>query len=278
MGTTWTKEQLSAIQDSGNNILVAAAAGSGKTTVLVERIIRKIIDEKIDIDKILVVTFTNAAASEMRERILNALYNEIENDPLNKQLRKQIVLLNKASICTIDSFCLDVIRNNFFEIGVSSNFRIADNTELELLRQDAIEETFEELYLDEEEEFQTLIENYSGYKDDENLKNIILKIYNFIQSSPFPEDWLEEKVQIFNSNIEKFSETVWAKILLKNFKDELQNSIQILKTYKRKLEAVPELLKSMLIIEDDISQLKTARDIAKKRINQAIEKTFIFTE
>ncbi len=317
MGTTWTKEQLSAIQDSGNNILVAAAAGSGKTTVLVERIIRKIIDEKIDIDKILVVTFTNAAASEMRERILNALYNEIEKDPLNKQLRKQIVLLNKASICTIDSFCLDVIRNNFFEIGVSSNFRIADNTELELLRQDAIEETFEELYLDEEEEFQTLIENYSGYKDDENLKNIILKIYNFIQSSPFPEDWLEEKVQIFNSNIEKFSETVWAKILLKNFKDELQNSIQILKTYKRKLEAVPELLKSMLIIEDDISQLenlyknldnwdtayeianklkfktwqsdkkvisqlkeesKTARDIAKKRINQAIEKTFIFTE
>ena len=274
MGTTWTKEQLSAIQDSGNNILVAAAAGSGKTTVLVERIIRKIIDEKIDIDKILVVTFTNAAASEMRERILNALYNEIEKDPLNKQLRKQIVLLNKASICTIDSFCLDVIRNNFFEIGVSSNFRIADNTELELLRQDAIEETFEELYLDEEEEFQTLIENYSGYKDDENLKNIILKIYNFIQSSPFPEDWLEEKVQIFNSNIEKFSETVWAKILLKNFKDELQNSIQILKTYKRKLEAVPELLKSMLIIEDDISQLEnlyknldnwdTAYEIANK--------------
>lgn len=317
MGTTWTKEQLSAIQDSGNNILVAAAAGSGKTTVLVERIIRKIIDEKIDIDKILVVTFTNAAASEMRERILNALYNEIEKDPLNKQLRKQIVLLNKASICTIDSFCLDVIRNNFFEIGISSNFRIADNTELELLRQDAIEETFEELYLEEQEEFQNLIENYSGYKDDENLKSIILKIYNFIQSSPFPEDWLEEKVEIFNSNKEKFSETIWSTLLLKNFKDELQNSIQILKTYKRKLEQVPELSKSMLIIADDINQLenlelslnnwntaykianslkfktwqsdkkivselreesKIARDIAKKRVNQAIEKTFIFTE
>ncbi len=317
MGTTWTKEQLSAIQDKGNNILVAAAAGSGKTTVLVERIIRKIIDDKIDIDKILVVTFTNAAASEMRERILTALYNQIEKDPLNKQLRKQIILLNKASICTIDSFCLDVIRNNFFEIGASSNFRIADNTELELLKQDALEETFEELYLNNDEEFQKLIENYSGYKDDENLKNIILKIYNFIQSAPFPEDWLEEKVQIFNSNKEKFSETAWAKILLKNFKDELQNSIQILKTYKRKLEQVPELSKSMLIIADDINQLenlekslnnwntayeiannlkfktwqsdkkviselkeesKTARDIAKKRINQAIEKTFIYTE
>lgn len=317
METSWTKEQLSAIQDKGNNILVAAAAGSGKTTVLVERIIRKIIDEKIDIDKILVVTFTNAAASEMRERILNALYKEIEKDPLNKQLRKQIVLLNKASICTIDSFCLDVIRNNFFEIGVSSNFRIADNTELELLKQDALEETFETLYLKDDEDFQKIIENYSGYKDDENLKNIILKIYNFIQSAPFPEDWLEEKVEIFNSNKEKFSDTIWSSILLKNFKDELQNSIQILKTYKRKLEQVPELSKSMLIIADDINQLeilekslnnwntayeianslkfktwqsdkkviselkeesKNARDIAKKRITQAIEKTFIYTE
>ena len=90
MGTKWTPEQLSAITQKGNNILVAAAAGSGKTTVLVERIIRKIIDEKVDIDKILVVTFTNAAASEMRERILNALYQKIDEDPLNQRLRKQV--------------------------------------------------------------------------------------------------------------------------------------------------------------------------------------------
>ena len=134
----WTEEQKQAIYEAGNNILVAAAAGSGKTTVLVERIIRKIIEDHVDIDKILVVTFTNAAASEMRERILNALYKEIDKDPLNQQLRKQIVLLNKASICTIDAFCLDIIRNNFFEIEASSNFRIADNTELELLKQEAI--------------------------------------------------------------------------------------------------------------------------------------------
>ena len=122
MGTTWTKEQLSAIQDSGNNILVAAAAGSGKTTVLVERIIRKIIDEKIDIDKILVVTFTNAAASEMRERILEAIYQKLEQEPSNEHLQKQITLLNKASICTIHSFCLDVIRNHFYEIDLPKQF------------------------------------------------------------------------------------------------------------------------------------------------------------
>ncbi|MBP3463922.1 MAG: helicase-exonuclease AddAB subunit AddA [Clostridia bacterium] len=317
MGTTWTKEQLNAICDKGNNILVAAAAGSGKTTVLVERIIRKIIDDGIDIDKMLVVTFTNAAASEMRERILNAIYSEIEKDPLNQRLRKQIVLLNKSSICTIDSFCLDVIKNNFFEIGVSSNFRIADNTELDLLRQEAIEETFEDLYLNDDKNFQKLIEIYSGYKDDENLKNIILKIYNFVQSAPFPEDWLEEKTEIFKAKQEEnFTKTIWGEILIKNFKDELQNSLQILKSYKRKLEMIPELSKSLLIIEDDINQLenldkslenwdaayeiannlkfktwqadkkvisqlkdetKNARDNVKKRLTQSIEKTFIYT-
>ena len=181
MSTNWTNEQMSAITVKGSNILVAAAAGSGKTAVLVERIIRKIIDDEVDIDKILVVTFTNAAASEMRERILNALYKEIDKDPFNTRLRKQIVLLNKASICTIDAFCLDIIRNNFYEVGVSSNFRIADNIELDLLKQETIEDVFEELYLEENGEFEELVGLYAGYKDDDNLKNIILKIHNFIR-------------------------------------------------------------------------------------------------
>ena len=110
----WTKEQEQAIYEKGNNILVAAAAGSGKTAVLVERIINKIINEKVDIDKLLVVTFTNAAAQEMRERILNAIYKKIDDNPEDERLQKQVTLLNKASICTIDSFCLDVVRNNFF--------------------------------------------------------------------------------------------------------------------------------------------------------------------
>ncbi len=112
----WTSEQAQAINEKGQNILVAAAAGSGKTAVLVERIINKIVNEKIDIDKILVVTFTKAAASEMRGRILEAIYKEIEKDQKNSHLQKQINLLSKASICTIDSFCLDIVKNNFFEI------------------------------------------------------------------------------------------------------------------------------------------------------------------
>ena len=121
----WTEEQKQAIYEAGNNILVAAAAGSGKTAVLVERIINKIINENIDIDKLLVVTFTNAAASEMRERVLNAIYKKIDEEPENEKLQRQITLLNKASICTIDSFCLDVVRNNFFEIDIAQNLELA---------------------------------------------------------------------------------------------------------------------------------------------------------
>ncbi len=120
----WTKEQEDAIYKKNSNILVAAAAGSGKTAVLVERIIQKILNDGIDIDKLLVVTFTNAAASEMRERVLEAIYKKIDEEPENKELQKQVILLGKADICTIHSFCLEVIKNNFFEIDLSANFRI----------------------------------------------------------------------------------------------------------------------------------------------------------
>ena len=112
---SWTKEQKQAIEEKGTNLLVAAAAGSGKTAVLVERIIHKIIDEKMDIDKMLVVTFTNAAASEMRERILDAIYKKIEENPEDIHMQRQITLLNKASICTIHSFCLDVLEIIFMK-------------------------------------------------------------------------------------------------------------------------------------------------------------------
>ena len=136
----WTKEQQDAIYKKGSNILVAAAAGSGKTAVLVERIIEKILKDKIDIDKLLVVTFTNAAASEMRERVLDAIYKKLDEEPENENLQRQLILLGKANICTIHSFCLDVIRNNFYEIDLPSNFRIATEEEVSLLKQEVLED------------------------------------------------------------------------------------------------------------------------------------------
>ena len=131
----WTKEQEQAIVEDGSNILVAAAAGSGKTAVLVERMIQAITNKKIDIDSILIVTFTNAAASEMRERIVDAIYKKLEENPEDKHLQHQLLLLNRASICTIHSFCLEVIRNHFYETQESANFQIGDATEMELLKE-----------------------------------------------------------------------------------------------------------------------------------------------
>ena len=172
--------------------------GSGKTAVLVERIINKVINDKVDIDKILIVTFTSAAASEMRERILEAIYKKIEQDPANTDLQRQIILLNKSNISTIHSFCLDIIRNNFYEIDASANFRVADTAEIELLKQEIIDDLFEEKYLAEDEEFENLLNIYTSYRGDENLRQLILNIYRFIQSSPFPAQWLEEQVEKFN--------------------------------------------------------------------------------
>jgi ATP-dependent helicase/nuclease subunit A len=255
----WTEEQSQAIHEKGSNILVAAAAGSGKTAVLVERIINKIIEEEIDIDKLLVVTFTNAAASEMRERILNAIYKKIEEEPTNLRLQKQITLLNKSNICTIHSFCLDVIRNNFYEINISPNFRIGDTAEIELLKEEVLDELFEDLYLKEDEGFLKLLEIYTSYKDDEPLKDIVKSIYNFIQSAPFPEKWLAEKVKLFDIDIENtdFAETVWGKIILNNYKECIEENILGLKKIKKELEAENELEKFLQAIRLDIENLES---------------------
>ena len=253
----WTREQEDAIYDRGSNILVAAAAGSGKTAVLVERIINKVINENVDIDKILVVTFTNAAASEMRERILEAIYKKMEELPDNKNLQKQLTLINKASICTIDSFCLDVIRNNFFETELSANFRVADTTEVELLKQEVIDEIFEEKYTENNDSFLKLINTYTTYIDDEPLKELILKIFGYIQSSPFPEVWINEQVEKFNvKQTENFADTSWGKILLDNLKENLQDFVLRLKKVERNLMKDEELLKYKVVIGQDIVNLE----------------------
>ncbi len=236
--------------------------GSGKTAVLVERIINKVINDKVDIDKILIVTFTSAAASEMRERILEAIYKKIEQDPANTDLQRQIILLNKSNISTIHSFCLDIIRNNFYEIDASANFRVADTAEIELLKQEIIDDLFEEKYLAEDEEFENLLNIYTSYRGDENLRQLILNIYRFIQSSPFPEQWLNEQVEKFNlkNKLENdFSETIWGQILLENFKEELIDSILKLKQVEKNLEKYEELAKFKLVISNDIETLENIK-------------------
>ena len=253
----WTNEQLQAINEKGNNILVAAAAGSGKTAVLVERIINKVINEKIDIDKILVVTFTNAAASEMRERILEAIYKKLEENPLNYHLQRQIILLNKASISTIHSFCLDIIRNNFYEVDASANFRIADTAENDLLKYDVLDDLFEEKYNNNDKDFLNLIEVYTDYRSDDKLKELILNIYKFIQSSPFPEKWIEEKVNQFKGDENKdFSETIWGQVILSTLKDKIEEAVIKLRKISSETSKFIELSKFTAVLNEDIINLE----------------------
>ncbi|MDO5556115.1 MAG: helicase-exonuclease AddAB subunit AddA [Clostridia bacterium] len=227
--------------------------------MLVERIVNKIINEKIDIDKLLIVTFTNAAASEMREKILEVIYKKIEEDPENKSLQRQVVLLNKANISTIHSFCLEIIKNYFYEIGLSSNFRIGDTSEIELLKQETLEEVFEDLYEKNSKEFINLVNVYADYRDDETLKELVLKIYNFSQSMPFPNDWINENVEKFNLNNKlnlDFAQTLWGKELLQYFKDEIFLCISELEETSKILEQELDLEKYYSLITEDIYKLE----------------------
>ena len=236
--------------------------GSGKTAVLVERIINKITNENIDIDKLLVVTFTNAAATEMRERILEAIYKKLEQEPQNNKLQKQIILLNKANISTIHAFCLDVIKNNFYQTDISPNFRLANTPEIELLKMEIIEDVFDEFYEEKNKDFINLVNIYGGYRDDETLKEVILKIYKFIQSTPFPEEWLETQVEKFNlDKMQDFSKTCWGELLIENLREEIKSSINKLKNLSVKLKRETDLEKFYICILDDIAVLEEILDL-----------------
>ncbi len=260
----WTNEQQAVIDSRNCNLLVAAAAGSGKTAVLVERIIQIITDTQnpVDIDKLLVVTFTNAAASEMRERIGDAIAKALDKNPENSHLQNQLVLLNKASITTIHSFCLDVIKSNFHKINIDPNFRIGDQTECSLLKQECIEDVFEKYYESKNIGFLNLVESYAEKRGDKELQEIILSIYNFSMASPYPKKWLSESAELFNIDDDfNFSNSIWAKSILDTVKIEIKGiessmkkaiecveGIEELETYKEKLnieyEKIVEILNS----------------------------------
>lgn len=256
----WTNEQKEAIESNGNNILVAAAAGSGKTAVLVERILNKVLNQGINVDEFLVVTFTNAAASEMKERLTTRFYQELEMDSSKESLiRKQILLLNKANITTIHSFCLEVIRNNYFETDLNPNFKISDEVENYLLELEALENIFERKYEEKDQKFEKLLYTYSNYKSDSGLRELVLKCYNFIQSSPFPIEWLEEKIELLKIEEIEFANTIWGKVLLKIIKDDVNDLYE--QALSIKLELIADNNQNYLeTIMDDIRQIENIKN------------------
>lgn len=188
----WTREQKKVIETRNKNLLVSAAAGSGKTAVLVEHIINRITEEGIDIDRLLVVTFTNAAAAEMKERIRKAIEDKLLNDPDNANLHRQAALVHSAQITTIHSFCLSVIRDNFQSLPIDPSFRIAEEAELTLIKSDVLEELLEACYEEGREDFLTFTESFGGGKTDDGIEDLILNIHQFSMSAPWPEDWYDK--------------------------------------------------------------------------------------
>lgn len=239
MAVEFTPEQRQVIELHGCNILVSAAAGSGKTAVLTERIVEMVCRKEapVDIDRLLVVTFTNAAAAEMRERINAAVLARLEKDSENEHLQRQAALMHNAQITTIDSFCLFVLRNNFQDIGLDPTFRVADEGELELLKQDVLAQLLEERFATGEEVFLHCVEYYCPGGRESVLEEHILDLYRYALSFPFPEDWLEERKADYRiATVEELEQSEAGKYLSAH----LRRTLQALCQDMRRAEAVCE--------------------------------------
>lgn len=233
VGSTWTDEQWRAISERGNNILVAAAAGSGKTAVLVERIIRRIADEKeeTDVDRLLVVTFTKAAASEMKGRIREKLEEELSKNPYSRHLRKQLLLLTRASISTLHSFCMEVVKRYTYQLDLDPAFRVADDLEAKLLRQDVMDALFEEEYKQADAQFFALVDAYSSDRSDAQLQQLVLRLYDFAQSHPWPAHWLDTMAELYEVEVGiSFESLPWIQELQKPIEMDLLSAIDLLRS------------------------------------------------
>ena len=199
MGVIWTEEQQKVIRLKNRNILVSAAAGSGKTAVLVERIITMLTraEDPVSVDELLIVTFTEAAAAEMKERIRQAIEQKLGEQPDNEHLKQQATLIHNAQITTIHSFCLGVIRDHFHAITLDPGFRVGEEGELKLMQQDVLRKMLEEKYQEGDPEFLDFISSYSGTRSDRRLEEWILKIYEFSRSYPDASGWLLDCVQAY---------------------------------------------------------------------------------
>ncbi|MFQ8599180.1 MAG: UvrD-helicase domain-containing protein [Oscillospiraceae bacterium] len=213
-GKNWATDQQNAIRRAAAR--ASRRGGSGKTAVLVERVISRLLDENdpITADQLLIVTFSNAAAGEMRERISARIAALVAADPFNLRLKRQQLGLSRANISTIHSFCLDLIRTHFQKLGVSPDFRVADENELSVMRADAMEEVVEQFYKkDADGGFAALVELLASGRDDQKLMHTVLKLYDFVRSHPFPDDWLAEKYAMYDETAE-VGATVWGRTIL----------------------------------------------------------------
>ncbi len=259
MAINFTPDQQRVIDTRNCNILVSAAAGSGKTAVLVERIIQMITDDSnpVDIDRLLIVTFTSAAAAQMRERISKAVSQKLEEYPESEHLQKQASLIHNAQITTIDSFCLFVIRNNFNEIGLDPAFRVADESEVRLLESDVMGKLLEEAHTEPTERFLHFIECYSTGTNEKKIEEAILRLYHFSMSYPFPEQWLTERLEDYQiEDVNALSDKKWfqsaltyIRTILQECRNRLQQALEIANSVSGPIQYADNLTSDMILIE-----------------------------
>ncbi len=262
----WTKEQQQAIDVRNKNLLVSAAAGSGKTAVLVERIVKMVCEENYDIDKILVVTFTKAAAAEMKERIGNRLLTEGMNHPDNARIQEQLSYIHRAPISTIHSFCTNLLRNHFHMISLDPGFRIGEEGETALIKEQVLEELLEENYAARSEDFLKFVEAYSYGKDDRAIGNMIVKLFDYSISHPMPEQWLKNAQEAL---IIEESEPSWIQVVVDYGSRILQDAVSCL---ERALEIsledsfVAEKYAAFLAEEkEEIEKIKNAESYVERK-------------
>lgn len=231
MAMTWTTQQQKVIDLRDRNILVSAAAGSGKTAVLVERILSMVTDPRqpLDIDRMLIVTFTRAAAGEMRERLRTAIEKRLAENPDNLHLQKQSTLIYSAQISTIDGFCANVIRNYFHRLDLDPAYRTGDEGELKLLKADVVQEVLEEAYAAGNPDFHCLVECYAAGKTDEGIGDLIRQVYEFAMSYPWPRETLDQWQRVYEADsIQEIQESLWMQALIKDAAKKIKAAAELL--------------------------------------------------
>lgn len=261
----WTNAQKNAIKARNGSVLVSAAAGSGKTAVLVQRVIEILTDkEKLcEANKLLIVTFTKAAAFEMRERINEKLLELIRQNPQDSFLKRQQILLSSAHISTIHSFCNSLIKDNFYKLDIPKDFKIADNSEITLLRDDAINEVFEEDYKSGRKSFLNLIEIFANDKNDKKLIEIINLLYDFVRSHPFPEKWLDEKLKMYDFNLPT-EKTIFGQVILNQTDSLLNYCLSAIENLKNLVSEEEKLSVYISSFEQEIAALQDIKEALGK--------------
>ncbi|MGB4439434.1 MAG: helicase-exonuclease AddAB subunit AddA [Sedimentibacter sp.] len=267
----FSPSQQEVIDLRNKNILVSAAAGSGKTTVLVERIINLIINENEDIDKFLIVTFTNAAASGMKQKIQRSLVKAAQKSENRDHSRQQLNLLYKASISTIHSFCIDVVRKNFHVIGIDPNFRIGDVNEVDILLNESIDEVVEKAYAEKPEGFIRLVESFTSNRGDSELNDIIKDVYKFVLSFPDPLDWLKNSVEMINLSEDDLENSVWIGSVRENSKLFLDGAAEALSSAAALCQEVDGPYTYADAVSEDLNNINNLKVLLKSDFKEFIE-------